>query len=58
MDAMVKLLYEKETIYDTDIDRLFEEAEGKSALSVAEEATEIVPTEDATEVAPTEDKAE
>ena len=58
MDAMVKLLYEKETIYDTDIDRLFEEAEGKSALSVAEEATEIVPAEDATEVAPTEDKAE
>ena len=58
MDAMVKLLYEKETIYDTDIDRLFEEAEGKSALSVTEEATEIVSTEDATEVAPTEDKAE
>ena len=58
MDAMVKLLYEKETIYDTDIDRLFEEAEGKSALSVAEEATEIVSAEDATEVAPTEDKTE
>ena len=58
MDAMVKLLYEKETIYDTDIDRLFEEAEGKSALSVPEEATEIVSAEDATEVAPTEDKAE
>ena len=58
MDAMVKLLYEKETIYDTDIDRLFEEAEGKSTLSVAEEATEIVSTEDATEVAPTCDKAE
>ncbi|MBP3291578.1 MAG: ATP-dependent zinc metalloprotease FtsH [Clostridia bacterium] len=58
MDAMVKLLYEKETIYDTDIDRLFEEAEGKSALSVAEEETEIVTAEDATEVAPTEDKTE
>ena len=58
MDAMVKLLYEKETIYDTDIDRLFEEAEGKSALSVAEEATEKVSAEDATEVAPTEDKTE
>ena len=63
MDAMVKLLYEKETIYEEEIDLLFDdpttpEVERPVHPAMQEDTLPEVAVEDATEVAPTEDKAE
>ena len=63
MDAMVKLLYEKETIYEEEIDLLFDdpttpEIERPVHPAMQEDTLPEVAVEDATEVAPTEDKAE
>lgn len=63
MDAMVKLLYEKETIYEEEIDLLFDdpttpEIERPVHPAMQEDTLPELAVEDATEVAPTEDKEE
>ena len=60
---MVKLLYEKETIYEEEIDLLFDdpttpEIERPVHPAMQEDPLPELAVEDATEVAPTEDKAE
>ena len=58
MDKMVKLLYEKETIYEAEIDALFEpETETATALEGKVEAPAAEATEDKTADAPEEKTA-